>query len=153
MASPAKRFHFKEKFNFLFYDKRFSLADNIEDNRCQKNHTFNNLLDILVNTHDTHTKIQNTHQKCTNDNTRNCTGTTISRSTTNKSITVLLLYVFPYCSNLPFIFTSCSHTATLPRANRLLMLRFSSSTRRSASAPSATPVSYTHLKLTTTSRV
>ena len=55
LASPAKRFHFKEKFNFLFYDKRFSLADNIKDNRCQKYKSLNNLLNILVNTHNTHT--------------------------------------------------------------------------------------------------
>ena len=40
---------------FLFYDKRFSLTNNIKDNRCQQNQTFNNLLQVLVNTHDTHT--------------------------------------------------------------------------------------------------
>ncbi len=54
-ASPAKNFHLRMNIQFLFYDKRFSLTNNIKDNRCQQNQTFNNLLQVLVNTHDTHT--------------------------------------------------------------------------------------------------
>ena len=42
-------------YNFLFHDKGFPLTNNIKDNRCQQNQTFNNLLQVLVNTHDTHT--------------------------------------------------------------------------------------------------
>ena len=55
-CKPCQKFLFKEEYTiFLFHNKGFSLTNNIKDNRCQQNQTFNNLLQVLVNTHDTHT--------------------------------------------------------------------------------------------------
>src|SRR5699024_456632 len=60
-----------------FHDKGFSLTYNVEDNGCQKNKTFYYLLHILVNAHDTHTKVQNAHQKSTDDNAGYRTGSAV----------------------------------------------------------------------------
>ena len=56
LSKPCQKFLFKEEYTiFLFHNKGFSLTNNIKDNRCQQNQTLNNLLQVLVNTHNTHT--------------------------------------------------------------------------------------------------
>ena len=48
-----------------------ALGHNVEDNGSQQNQALNDLLVVLVDTHDGHTQVDNAHQNCTDDNTGN----------------------------------------------------------------------------------
>ena len=50
-----------------------ALGHDVEDDSSQQDQALDHLLEVLINTHNGHTQVDNTHQNCTDDNTGNGT--------------------------------------------------------------------------------
>ena len=59
------------------------LGHDVEDDGCQQDQALNDLLEVLVNTHNGHAQVDNAHQNCTDDNAGNGTDTAVSGSATS----------------------------------------------------------------------